>query len=411
MKAFMLDPAKLGMSRMEDFDVSAFIDLQIQSIKEALGAEKALVAVSGGVDSTVSAVLTRRAIGDNLVCVFIDDNFMRLGEAEQVKTMLSSEPLNLPVVVLNERQRFMEAMNGFTDAEEKRKTFRETFYQTLKDKAELEECKYLVQGTIKADIDETTGGIKSQHNILEQIGIDPVEMYGFTIIEPLKTLYKHQVRAVAREIGMPPELSERQPFPGPGLSIRVVGQITPEKLDELKKATFIVEEQLNPHNPSQYFAAIFSGETPKELKVLKRDAAERLEMSESNVMAGVLAEKATGIINEKRAYGTILTMALVDSSNRTIQPDYEKLKGIKDYIGDNYPEATRLLLLVDKKETTGFIVSIRAVKTRDFLTAEVMPIPWTTLREAAFKIFDTCPNVSRIYYDVTPKPPATIEYE
>ena len=407
----MLDKTILGLSRMEDFDVSAFIDLQVQAIKEALGDEKALVAVSGGVDSTVSAVLTRRAIGDNLVCVFIDDNFMRLGEAEQVKKMLSAEPLNLPVEVLNERLRFIEALNGFADAEEKRKEFRETFYQTLKDKAELEECKYLVQGTIKADIDETTGGIKSQHNILEQIGIDPLEKYGFTVIEPLKTIYKYQVRAVAREIGVPPELSERQPFPGPGLSIRVVGQITSEKLDELKKATFIVEEQLNPHSPSQYFAAIFSGETPKELKVLKRDAAEILEMSDSTVKAGVLAEKATGIINEKRAYGTIITMAIVDNGDRTIDPDYEKLNGIREYIADNYPEATRLLLLVDKKESPGFIVSIRAVKTRDFLTAEVMPIPWTTLREAAVKIFDSCPTVSRIYYDVTPKPPATVEYE
>lgn len=407
----MLDPAMLGMSRMEDFEVSAFIDLQIQAIKESLGDEKALVAVSGGVDSTVSAVLTRMAIGDNLLCVFIDDNFMRLGEAEQVMTMLSSEPLSLTVEVLNERQQFMDAMDDISDAEEKRKAFRETFYQTLKDKAKMEGYKFLVQGTIKADIDETTGGIKSQHNILEQIGIDPVKMYGFTIIEPLKTLYKHQVRAIARELGMPPELSERQPFPGPGLSIRVVGQITPEKLDELKKATFIVEEQLNPHSPSQYFAAIFSGETPKELKVLKRDAADILEMSENNVKAGILAEKATGITDDKRAYGTILTMAFVDSGDRTINPDYEKLKRIRGYIEDNYPEATRLLLLIDKKETPGFIVSIRAVKTRDFLTAEVMPIPWPTLREAAVKIFDSCPGVSRIYYDVTPKPPATIEYE
>lgn len=407
MKAFMLDPALLGLSRMEDFDVSAFIDLQIQTIKESLGEEKALVAVSGGVDSTVSAVLTRRAIGDNLLCVFIDDNFMRLGEAEQVKIMLSSEPLSLPVEVLNERQRFMDALSDFNDADDKREAFSEKFYQALREKAELEGCNYLVQGTIKADIDET----KNRHNILEQIGIDTVEKYGFKIIEPLKTLYKHQVRAVAREIGMPPELSERQPFPGPGLSIRVVGQITPEKLDELKKATFIVEEQLDPYSPSQYFAAIFSGETPKELKVLRRDAAKILGMSENRVRAGILGEKATGIINDKRVYGTILTMALIDSGDHSIQPDYEKIKGISGYIGDNYPEATRLLLLVDKKETPGFIVSIRAVKTRDFRTVEVMPIPWTTLKEAAIKIFDSCPNVSRIYYDITPKPPATIEYE
>jgi GMP synthase (glutamine-hydrolysing) len=396
---------------MQDIDVSAFIDQQVQAIKEVLGDEKALIAVSGGVDSTVSAVLTNKAIGDNLICVFIDDNFMRLGEAEHVKSLLTSEPLNLPVRVLNERQRFMEALNGLVDAEEKRKTFRNTFYETLRDAAEEENCKFMVQGTIKADIDETSSGIKTQHNILEQIGIDPVEQYGFTVVEPLKSIYKYQVRAVARELGMPPELAERQPFPGPGLSIRVVGEISAEKLEEVKKATFIVEEQLSPHSPSQYLAAIFSGEIPKELKVLRRDAAEILELPESAVRAGTLAEKATGIIKGKRAYGTILTMALVDNDNRTIEPDYDKLAGINGYISDNYPEAVRLLLLVDKKEKPGLIISVRAVKTRDFLTAEVMPIPWSTLRETAVRVFDSCPSVSRVYFDITPKPPATIEYE
>ena len=249
---------------MQDFDVSAFIDQQVQALKEVLGDEKALIAVSGGVDSTVSAVLTHKAIGDNLICVFIDDNFMRLGEAEHVKSLLTSEPLNLPVRVLNERQRFMEALNGLSDAEEKRKAFRTSFYESLRDAAEEENSKFMVQGTIKADIDETSGGIKTQHNILEQIGIDPVEKYGFTVVEPLKSIYKYQVRAVARELGMPPELAERQPFPGPGLSIRVVGEISVEKLEEVKKATFIVEEQLSPHSPSQYLAAIFSGEVPKD---------------------------------------------------------------------------------------------------------------------------------------------------
>ena len=258
--------SKIRVRNMEDLNVSAFIEQQIQAIQEVLGPNKAIVAVSGGVDSTVSAKIAHMAIGDNLVCVFIDDNFMRLGESEQVKGLLTGEPLNLPLRILNERQRFMENLNGLSDAEEKRKAFRETFYQTLRDAAEEEGCKYLIQGTIKADVDETSGGIKTQHNILEQIGIDPVEKYGLQVIEPLKSLYKYQVREVARSLQIPPELAERQPFPGPGLSIRVVGQITAEKLDELKKATFIVEEQLGPHSPSQYFAAIFSGEAPKELK-------------------------------------------------------------------------------------------------------------------------------------------------
>ena len=396
---------------MEDFDVSTFIEQQAQAIREFLGDQKAMVAVSGGVDSTVSAVIAHKAIGDNLVCVFIDDNFMRLGEAEQVKKLLTEEPLSLPLRILNERQRFVEALNELSDAEEKRKAFRETFYQTLHDVAEEEECKFLIQGTIRADVEETSEGIKTQHNILEQIGIDPQEKYGFQGIEPLKTLYKYQVREVARSIQIPPELAERQPFPGPGLSIRVVGKLTIEKLDELKKATFIVEEQLNPHSPSQYFVPQFTGETPKELKVLRRDAAEILESSETYVKAGILAEKTTGIRRGKRAYGNVLTMALVDESDRTIDPDYDQLVQVRKYVFDNYPEATRLFLLVDKRDTPGFIVSIRAVKTKDFLTASVMRLPWTTLREAATKIFDSCPNVNRVYYDITPKPPATIEYE
>jgi GMP synthase (glutamine-hydrolysing) len=396
---------------MEGLNVSAFIEQQVNAVKESLGDHKAIVAVSGGVDSTVSAVITHKAIDDNLLCIFIDDNFMRLGEAEQVKNLLSREPLNLPVKVINERQRFMEALNGLSDAEEKRKAFRETFYESLRDVAVEEECKYLIQGTIKADVDETSGGIKTQHNILEQIGIDPVEKYGFQVIEPLKDLYKYQVREVARTMLVPPELAERQPFPGPGLSIRVVGSLTIEKLEELKKATFIVEEQFNSFNPSQYFAAVFSGEIPKELKVVRRDAAELLDIPQHNVRAGLLAEKATGILNGKRSYGTVITMALIDDSDRTIDPDYDQLVKIRDYVFDNYPGATRLILLVDKKENPGYIVTIRAVKTRDFLTADIMHLSWSSLCEAAKKIFDSCQRVSRVYYDLTPKPPATIEYE
>jgi GMP synthase (glutamine-hydrolysing) len=396
---------------MEDFEVSAFIKQQTSKIREFLGDEKVIIATSGGVDSTVAALIAHKAIGDNLVCIFIDDNFMRLSEAEHVKSLLTKEPLNLPLRIINERLRFMEALDGLSDAEEKRKAFRETFYQTIKDVAEEIECKYLIQGTIKADVEETSSGIKTQHNILEQIGINPKEKYGFQVIEPLKSLYKYQVREVARGMQVPPEIAERQPFPGPGLSIRVVGKITSEKLDEVKKATFIVEEQLGPHSPSQFFAAIFSGETPRELKALRRDAAELINISENNVRAEILTEKTTGIIDNKRIYGTVLTLALVDDSERTLVPNYDQLVSIRNYVFDNYPEASRLFLLIDKRDSPGLIVTIRAVKTRDFLTANIMRLPWTTLCEAASKIFDSCPSVSQVYYDITPKPPATIEYE
>jgi len=399
------------MSKMADIDVSAYIELQVEAIKEALGDEKALVAVSGGVDSTVSALLTYKAIGDNLVCVFIDDNFMRLGEAEQVKNILSSDPLNLPVKVINERQKFMTALGGLSDAEEKRKAFREAFYDTLKSIAEAENCQYLVQGTIRADVEETQKGIKTQHNVLEPMGINPVEKYGFQVIEPLKSLYKSQVRAVARYLDVSPQVSERQPFPGPGLSIRVVGELTPEKLEELKKATFIVEQSFESHNPSQFFAAIFSGEQDKDLKVLRRETSNITGIDQRFIRAGVLSEKATGIIDGGRVYGSIITLALGDMGDNPLRPDYDQLERVLGYLKDNYPEATRLLYLIDERGEEGYTIVMRAVKTKDFLKAESMRIPWITLSEAATRIFESCNDVVKVYYDVTPKPPATIEYE
>ena len=396
---------------MPDFDVEAFIENQVDAVRRALGRDKALVAVSGGVDSSVSAILTHRAIGDSLVCVFVDDNFMRLGEGEQVKAMLGGEPVNLPVRILNERKRFMEALRGLSDAEEKRKAFRRTFYETLGDVAKAEGVKYLVQGTIKADIDETAAGIKTQHNILEQMGINPVERFGFKVIEPVKSLYKYQVREVARALGASPELSERQPFPGPGLSIRVVGEITPEKLEELKKATLIVEQSFKPHGPSQYFCAVFNGQSPKRVKAIETAAAEVTRLDPKQIRAGLLNEKATGMVDGKRTYGSVVTLALRDSGGEAVEPSYDDLTGVLTRLKDRHPDATRLLVLVDERPGDGYVVSMRAVKTRDFLTADSVRLPWATLRGAAAKILDSCVGVTRVYYDVTPKPPATIEYE
>ncbi|MFP3951879.1 MAG: ATP-binding protein [Candidatus Bathyarchaeia archaeon] len=396
---------------MSEWDVDTFLEEQTVAIGEALGQEKALIAVSGGVDSTVSALLTHRAIGDNLICVFIDDNFMRLGEPEQVRSSLTSEPLNLPVRVLNEKTRFMEALEGLIDAEEKRHAFRETFYEVLGEVAEDEGCKYLVQGTIKADVDETSGGVKTQHNVLEQIGIDTMEKFGFTVIEPLKTIYKSQVRELARFMGVPPEVSERQPFPGPGLSIRAVGEVTQEKLDELKKANFIVEEEFEPYGPAQYFAAIFSARPNKELKVLSRDAIQILGLEGIEAEAGLLPERATGIVDGKRAYGKVMAMSLRDLAGEPVFPDYEDLPRIRAYINDNYPEVSRTLFRVKYRKGDGYVVAMRAVETRDYLTAKVDEIPWRILSETASRILDNCRTVKEVYYDVTPKPPATIEYE
>ena len=392
-------------------EVSAFVEGQIEAVRSVLGGERALIAVSGGVDSTVSAVITYRAIGENLVCVFIDDDFMRLGEPDTVKATLSELPLNLPVKIMDERERFMEALMGLGDAEEKRKAFREAFYQTLGEAAEREGCRFLVQGTIKADVVETEGGIKTQHNVLEQIGIDPVERFGFKVIEPVAALYKHQVREVARYLGVPPEISERQPFPGPGLSVRVVGEIIPEKLEELKKATAIVEEGFKPHGPDQYFAAVLSGEAKDAPQILLREATEALNLDPSQVKARYLKEKATGIIDGKRAYGFIATVEATDQSGRSLDLGYEALERMRSRVQQNYPEVTRVLYLVEGGEKEGYIIALRAVKTKDFITASLAEVPWPTLKEVSKRILNTCLKVSRIYFDVTPKPPATIEFE
>lgn len=397
---------------MSDIDVKAFVDKQVEAVKGVLGEEKALVAVSGGVDSTVCAVLTHMAIGDNLICAFIDDNFMRLGEPDRVRAMLSAPPLSLPVKVLDERERFMEALAGLKDAEEKRKAFRETFYQTLSDVAWAENCRFLVQGTIKADIDETKGGIKTQHNILEQIGINPVERFGYKIIEPIASLYKYQVREVARYLGTPSDVSERQPFPGPGLSVRVVGEITADKLDQLKAATTVVEDAFKKERPAQYFAAIMSGETTEAPKILRREAAEAMEIEQPSIGSKYLSERATGIVEGKRSYGFVATLEVKDEAGKPLDLGYEALERMRLEVQSNFPEVSRVLYLISGREDDeGYLVAMRAVETQDFLTAEVSQIPWQTLEAAAKKILSTCPKVVKVYYDVTPKPPATVEFE
>ena len=394
---------------MSDIDVSAFVEAQVKAIKETLGNEKALIAVSGGVDSTVSAVLTYRALGDNLTCAFIDDNFMRLDEPEKVKTMLSSPPLNLPVKILDERERFMKALEGLEDAEEKRLAFRNSFYQTLSDAAKAEDCRYLVQGTIKADIEETKGGIKTQHNILEQIGIDPVEKYGYKVIEPIKSLYKYQVREVARYLGAPEVAAERQPFPGPGLSVRVVGELSEDKIQQLKSATKVVEDNFSELKPAQYFAAIMSGDMQDAPEGLENEISKIVD-SIYSVSVSYLRERATGMIDGSRSYGYVATVK-VSNSTGYIALDYDVLNEIRETIQGAHPDVTRVLIGVAGREGDGYVISMRSVETQDFLTADITKAPWSILQASANKIIDICEKVRTVYYDITPKPPATVEFE
>jgi GMP synthase (glutamine-hydrolysing) len=400
---------------LKKFDPKRFVEEQTKKLQKSIGDERALVAVSGGVDSTTCAVLTHKAIDGKLVCVMLDDAFMREKEPEYVAEILSKEPFNMPIKIVNVRERFLNAMKGLRDAEEKRKMFRETFYRVLSETAKKEKCRILVQGTIRADVVETVGGVKTQHNVLEQMGINPLESYGFKVVEPLLTLYKEEVRMVARYLGLPIEVSERQPFPGPGLSVRVIGEIRLDKLETLKEATTIVEHELSQHKPSQYFATIIDNE--EEIREpgiahIQETVARLLNVPSRNVYVKIFRDKATGVKGGERRYGKIVGLKVETMNGKTHQTSIQKLVSLQAKIINENPAVARVLYAVkDLLEKKSYIVGIRAVQTKDFLTAQVSEIPWATLNKTAEKIILKCPNVSTIYYDITPKPPATIEME
>jgi GMP synthase (glutamine-hydrolysing) len=400
---------------LEKFDAKSFVEARIKELRKTIGNERALVAVSGGVDSTTCAVLTHKAIGEKLVCVILDDAFMREGEPEHVTEILSRPPLNVPMKIVDVCERFLEAMKGLKDAEEKRKKFRETFYEVLSETAKKEGCRTLVQGTIHADIDETVGGVKTQHNVLEQMGINPMERFGFKVVEPVVTLYKEQVRMVARYLGLPAEFSERQPFPGPGLSVRVVGEIRPDKLDTVKKATAIVEHELARHKPSQYFAVIIDNEEALQqsgIIHIQDRVARVLNVPSRNVHVKLFRDKATGVKGGERRYGGIAGIKVETTNGRVHQPLIQNLLSLQARIITENPTLARVFYAVkDSVKKKTYVIGIRSVETKNFLKAQISEIPWTTLNRIAEKVIDECLNVSTVYYDVTPKPPATIEME
>ncbi|TRM78498.1 GMP synthase, partial [Sulfolobus sp. D5] len=225
------------------FDPSSFIEEISPQLKEKVGNEKVLAAVSGGVDSTTAAVLGYRILGERIVPVLIDTGFLRKDEAKRVKNYLKDVLPNLEVI--DESDKFISSLEGTSDAEEKRRKFRDLFYSTISSLMRKYDAKLLMQGTIAADWVETQGGIKTQHNVLVQIGINTEKTWGFTVIEPLADLYKNEVRELARYLKLPREISERQPFPGPGLLVRTVGKFTKEKLSIVREANEIVESYLN----------------------------------------------------------------------------------------------------------------------------------------------------------------------
>ncbi len=314
-----------SMTKM--FDPKKFILDAIEEIKKAVNEKKVISACSGGVDSTVATVLVHKAVGENLTAVFIDDGLRREGEPEFVVKTLKN--LGIRTRFVDAKAGFFSSLKGKIDAEEKRKAFREKFYRTLGEVSKELSIEFITQGTIKADVIETVKGIKSQHNVLEQIGINP-EIYGYKILEPLKELFKPDVRKVARELGLPKEISERMPFPGPALSLRVLGEVTPERVAIVRKATEIVEAETQGLKTFQNFAVLH-------------------------------ADKATGIKNGKRVYGNVVTVRIVDS--------------------------------------------------KDAVTAKAAEVPYGTLMRISARITGEIDSVVRCLYDLTDKPPSTIEFE
>ncbi|MBN1245104.1 glutamine-hydrolyzing GMP synthase subunit GuaA [Candidatus Bathyarchaeota archaeon] len=309
------------------FDAKKFVETSLVEIQKIVGDRNVISACSGGVDSTVTTALVHKAVGDKLVAVFIDDGLRREGEPEFVVRTLKN--LNIRTKYVDAKAEFFAVFKGQTDAEEKRKAFRDKFYKTLGKVAKEEQIGFIAQGTIKADVIETVKGIKSQHNVLEQIGINP-QIYGYKILEPLRELFKPDVRKVARELGLKEEISERMPFPGPALSLRVLGEVTPEKVAVVRKATEIVEEETKKLGTFQNFAVLHN-------------------------------DKATGIKKGERVYGNIITVRIVDST--------------------------------------------------DAVTAKARHVPYDVLMRISERITGEIPSVVRCLYDITDKPPSTIEFE
>jgi GMP synthase (glutamine-hydrolysing) len=232
-----------------------FIEEKVAEIREAVGNGNAVNALSGGVDSSVVTLLGHRALGDRLKTCFIDNALMREGEPERVAGLFKS--LGVPVQLLDARAEFLAALKGITDPEEKREAVTQAFYKKVFGRLVRESgAKFLLQGTILTDIDETVAGIKRQHNVFEQLGIDPQEAFGYKILEPVVQLRKDGGRKVAEALGLPADLYNRMPFPGPALAARVIGEATAERLDIARKANAIVEKELASSTAFQYMAIV-----------------------------------------------------------------------------------------------------------------------------------------------------------
>jgi GMP synthase (glutamine-hydrolysing) len=257
-------------------DTEGFIKDTVTEIKTAVGQGTAINALSGGVDSSTVTMLAHRALGKQLKTVFIENGIMREGEHERVVRLFRK--LGVTVEVVDARDEFFAALKGIADPEKKREAITQTFYKSVFGRIVRESgAKNLLQGTILTDVDETVAGIKRQHNVFAQLGIDPQEAFGYRILEPLIQLRKDGVRLLARALGLPAELTDRIPFPGPALAARVIGEVTPERVAVVRKATAVVERLLTGTKAFQYLA-ILHEDRVTGMREGKRDFGMQIEI-------------------------------------------------------------------------------------------------------------------------------------
>ncbi len=260
----------------QQLNTENFISEKVKEIKDAVGDGTAINALSGGVDSSTVTMLGHRALGERLRTVFIENGLMREGECEQVVSFF--QKLGVTVEIIDARKEFFAALKGITDPEEKREAVTQTFYRDVFGRIVKQSgAKYLLQGTILTDVDETVAGIKRQHNVFEQLGIDPQQAFGYRIIEPLIELRKDGVRKVGKALGLPDEVFNRIPFPGPALAARVIGEVTPQRIETVRKATVIVERLLKNTGAFQYMA-ILHEDRVTGMRDGKRDFGQQIEV-------------------------------------------------------------------------------------------------------------------------------------
>lgn len=293
--------------KAQDLNAGKFIDEKVGEIRAAVGSGMAINALSGGIDSSVVTMLGHRALGNKLRTVFVQNGLMRAGEPEAVVSVFKK--LGVTVEIIDAQKEFLDALGGLTDPEQKREAITQTFYKKVFGRIVRESgAKHLLQGTILTDVDETVAGIKRQHNVFAQLGIDPQEAFGYQIIEPLIQLRKDGVRMTGRALGLPEEMFNRIPFPGPALAARIIGEVTQEKLDTVRKATAIVEKRLAGRGAFQYMA-ILHDDRVTGMRDGKRDFGRQIEVrcwdsldartaTPTRLPFEVLEEMASAILSE-----------------------------------------------------------------------------------------------------------------